>query len=266
MSLSRVILTLMPVAIAVVNQKGGVGKTTTTVNLAAYLATFGKKILLIDIDPQSNASVGFGIDTKNLTKCLYNVMIEDLPAAEAIVKTSIANLDVLPSTPRLSGAEVELVNMEQRETRLKQALANLPEGYDYILIDCPPSLSLLTVNALTAVNEVLVPIQCEYYALEGISQLTHTLELIRESLNPELKIRGIVLTMFDPRTLLSTQVADEARKYFGNKVFKTVIPRNIRLAEAPSFGQPIIFYDPGSKGAEAYENLCREVLGDVYVE
>jgi chromosome partitioning protein len=252
----------MSVAYAIVNQKGGVGKTTTTVNLAAYLATFGKKILLVDIDPQSNASVGFGVDSKSLEKCLYNVMVEDLPATEAIVKTSLANLDILPSTPRLSGAEVELVTMENRENRLKIALAKLPESYDYIIVDCPPSLSLLTVNALAAVNEVIVPIQCEYYALEGISQLTHTLELIRESLNPELKIRGIVLTMYDPRTLLSNQVAEEARKYFGSKVFKTVIPRNIRLAEAPSFGQPIIFYDPGSKGAEAYENLCREVLGD----
>jgi chromosome partitioning protein len=252
----------MATAYAVVNQKGGVGKTTTTVNLAAYLATFGKRVLLIDIDPQSNASVGLGLDRRQLGLCLYNVIIENIPPQEVIVKSSIANLDILPSTPRLAGAEVELVSLERRETRLKEALLSVKDLYDLMIIDCPPSLSLLTVNALTAANEVIIPIQCEYYALEGISQLTHTLELVRESLNPSLKIRGIVLTMFDPRTLLSSQVAEETRKYFGNKVFKTVIPRNIRLAEAPSFGQPIIFYDPASRGAEAYENLCREVLED----
>ena len=252
----------MATAYAVVNQKGGVGKTTTTVNLATYLATFGKKILLIDIDPQSNASVGLGVARSQINLCLYNVIVENVPVSEAIIKSTISNLDILPSTPRLAGAEVELVSLEKRETRLKEALAGIKENYDMLIIDCPPSLSLLTVNALTAADEVIIPIQCEYYALEGISQLTHTLELVRESLNPALKIRGIVLTMFDPRTLLSSQVAEEARKYFGNKVFKTVIPRNVRLAEAPSFGQPIIFYDPGSKGAEAYENLCREVLDD----
>lgn len=252
----------MPVAYAVVNQKGGVGKTTTTVNLAAYLATFGKKILLIDNDPQSNASVGLGINRTTIIRGLYNVLVEETPVEEVILKSSIANLDVLPSSPRLAGAEVELVSIDARETRLKRALANVKDNYEIVIIDCPPSLSLLTVNALTAADEVIIPIQCEYYALEGISQLTHTLELVRESLNPELKIRGIVLTMYDPRTLLSAQVAEETRKYFGTKVFNTVIPRNIRLAEAPSFGQPIIFYDPGSKGAVAYENLCREVLDD----
>lgn len=255
----------MTLSYAVVNQKGGVGKTTTTVNLAAYLATFGKKILLVDIDPQSNATVGLGIDRSNVNRCLYNVLIEGIPAEEIIIKSSISNLDLLPATPRLAGAEVELVSLEPRETRLKQALSPIKQNYEIIIIDCPPSLSLLTVNALTSADEVIIPIQCEYYALEGISQLTHTLELVRESLNPELKIRGIVLTMFDSRTLLSSQVAEETRKYFGNKVFKTVIPRNVRLAEAPSFGQPIIFYDPGSKGAEAYENLCREVLEDGYI-
>ena len=252
----------MPLSLAVVNQKGGVGKTTTTVNLAAYLATFGKRILLVDMDPQSNATVGFGIDRKEIKHSLYDVVIDGLPADEVILKSNIANLDVLPSTPNLAGAEVELVSLEAREYRLKNALQNIKEPYDIIVIDCPPSLSLLTVNALTAVNEVIIPIQSEYYALEGISQLTHTLELIRESLNPSLKIRGIVLTMYDPRTLLSAQVAEETKKYFGTKVFNTVIPRNIRLAEAPSYGQPILFYDPGSKGAEAYENLCREVLDD----
>jgi chromosome partitioning protein len=252
----------MSVSYAIVNQKGGVGKTTTTVNLAAYLATFGKKILLVDFDPQSNATVGIGIDRANIKQCLYNVLIDGLPAKDAILKSSIENLDSLPSTPQLAGAEVELITMEPRETRLKDALATVKDDYDIVIIDCPPSLSLLTVNSLTAADEVIIPIQCEYYALEGISQLTHTLELVREGLNPALKIRGIVLTMYDPRTLLSAQVAEETRKYFGSKVFKSVIPRNIRLAEAPSFGQPIIFYDPGSKGAQAYENLCREVLDD----
>jgi len=252
----------MATTYAVVNQKGGVGKTTTTVNLAAYLATFGKKVLLIDIDPQSNAGVGLGVDRTQIKECLYNILIEGTPIRDTIIKSNISNLDVLPSTPRLAGAEVELVGLDPRETRLKDALAEIKPEYDLLVIDCPPSLSLLTVNALTAADEVIIPIQCEYYALEGISQLTHTLELVRESLNPALKIRGIVLTMFDPRTLLSSQVAEEARKYFGNKVFRTVIPRNVRLAEAPSFGQPILFYDPGSKGAEAYENLCREVLDD----
>lgn len=252
----------MSISYAVVNQKGGVGKTTTTVNLAAYLATFGKRILLVDNDPQSNATVGVGIDRTTIKNCLYSVLIEGLSPEEAILNSPIANLDVLPSTPRLAGAEVELVTMAPRETRLKEALEKVKPNYDIIIVDCPPSLSLLTVNALTAAEEVIIPIQCEYYALEGISQLTHTLELVRESLNPDLKIRGIILTMFDSRTVLASQVAEEARKYFGTKVFNTVIPRNIRLAEAPSFGQPIIFYDPGSKGAEAYENLCREVLDD----
>lgn len=252
----------MAVSYAVVNQKGGVGKTTTTVNLAAYLATFGKKILLVDIDPQSNASVGLGVDRHSLEKCLYDVLINDLALSEIIKKTTISNLDVAPSTPRLAGADVELVPLEHRETRLKSALQTVKDDYDLIIVDCPPSLSLLTVNALTAVDEVIIPIQCEYYALEGISQLTQTLELVKASLNPNLKIRGIVLTMFDSRTLLSQQVVDETRKYFSHKVFNTVIPRSVRLAEAPSFGQPIIFYDPASRGAQAYENLCREVLED----
>ena len=251
----------MSQVLAVVNQKGGVGKTTTTVNLAAYLATFGKKILLIDVDAQSNATVGLGVDRSKIKKCLYDVLIEGTPVSEVIMPSSIEGLDVIPATPRLAGAEVELITMEPRETRLKQALLEIYDKYEIIILDCPPSLSLLTVNALTAANEVIIPIQCEYYALEGISQLTHTLELVRESLNPELKIRGIVLTMYDPRTILSSQVADETRKYFGSKVFETVIPRNVRLAEAPSFGQPILFYDPGSRGAKAYEKLCQEVIG-----
>ncbi|PIS28530.1 sporulation initiation inhibitor Soj [Candidatus Saganbacteria bacterium CG08_land_8_20_14_0_20_45_16] len=253
----------MPITYAVVNQKGGVGKTTTTVNLAAYLATCGKRILLIDIDAQSNASVGLGLERSEIKKCLYDILINGVDAAEVIIKSPIENLDVIPATPRLAGAEVELITMESRETLLKQAIKDVSKNYDIVILDCPPSLSLLTVNALAAANEVIIPIQCEYYALEGISQLTHTLELVRESLNPELKIRGIVLTMYDPRTILSAQVAEETKKYFGSKVFNTIIPRNVRLAEAPSFGQPILFYDPGSKGAVAYANLCQEVIGNV---
>ena len=255
----------MAIVYAVVNQKGGVGKTTTTVNLAAYFATFGKRVLLIDVDPQSNSSIGLGLERTDADHSLYEVLIDNASIASIRRPSSINGLDLVPASPKLAGAEVELVSLENREKRLKDALVPIKEEYDYVIIDCPPSLSLLTVNALAATDEVIIPIQCEYYALEGISQLTHTLELIRSSLNPDLKIRGIVLTMFDSRTVLATQVADETRKYFGNKVFKTVIPRNIRLAEAPSFGQPIIFYDPGSRGAQAYENLCREVLENDYV-
>lgn len=247
---------------AVVNQKGGVGKTTTTVNLAAYIATFGKKVLLIDLDPQGNATVAFGIDRSSLTSCIYDVLTSDQAVSETIRKTSIQNLDIIPSTPQLAGAEVELVNTDGREGRLKKALFDCRDHYDNILIDCPPSLNLLTVNALSAADEVIVPIQCEYYALEGISQLMQTLELVKMRLNPGLKIGGVLLTMYDSRTVLSNQVAEEAKKHFGKKVFNTIIPRNVRLAEAPSFGQPIIFYDPNSNGAAAYENFAREVIGD----
>jgi len=252
----------MGITTAFVNQKGGVGKTTTTVNLAAYLATFGKRVLLIDSDPQGNASVGVGIDRSRVELCLYNVLIEGEPLSAAILKTGLSNLEVVPSTARLAGAEVELVAEPEREMRLKKALLEIKDNYDYLLIDCPPSLNLLTVNALAASDEVVIPIQCEYYALEGISQLMKTLDLVRQGLNPLLKIGGILLTMYDARTVLSNQVAEEARKYFGQKVFQTIIPRNVRLAEAPSFGQPIIFYDPTSSGATAYENLSREVSGD----
>lgn len=252
----------MGITTAVVNQKGGVGKTTTTVNLAAYLSTFGKKVLLIDLDPQGNASVAFGIDRGASSACIYNVLTEDAPISQIIQKTSISSLDIVPSTPQLAGAEVELVTAEAREGRLKKALFEVRDRYDHIFIDCPPSLNLLTVNALSAADEVIVPIQCEYYALEGISQLMQTLQLVRERLNPALKIRGVLLTMYNSRTILANQVVEEARKHFGSKVFKTIIPRNVRLAEAPSFGQPIIFYDPNSHGAAAYENFAREVIGD----
>jgi len=250
----------MSTVYATVNQKGGVGKTTTAVNLAAYLATFGKKTLLIDADPQGNATSGLGIDRDSVTACMYDVMINDAPFEDVIKPSAIAGLDIAPATPRLAGADVELTELDLRESKLKSAIRNIRSVYEYIIIDCPPSLSLLTVNALTAADQVIIPIQCEYYALEGLSQLVKTIELVRKSLNPDLKICGILLTMYDSRTLLSEQVVDETRKHFGSKVFKTVIPRNVRLAESPSFGQPIIFYDPSSSGAQAYENLSREVL------
>ena len=250
----------MSCVFATVNQKGGVGKTTTTVNLAAYLAAFGKRVLLIDSDPQGNASSGFGIDRDTIEKDLYDVIIGNVSLLETIKSTQIAGLDIVPSTPKLSGADVELVPEPDREMRLKLALSSVQDNYDIIFIDCPPSLSLLTINALVAANEVIIPIQCEYYALEGIGHLNHTLNLIRENLNPELRIRGIILTMYNSRTVLAEQVAEETRNYFGDKVFETIIPRNIRLAEAPSFGQPILFYDPGSTGAKAYEKLAKEMM------
>lgn len=250
----------MSTIFATVNQKGGVGKTTTAVNLASYLATFGKKILLVDSDPQGNASSGLGVDRNEISACMYDVIINGVELASIIKPTSISGLDIAPATPRLAGAEVELTEMEGRESRLKNALMSVRTNYDYLLIDCPPSLSLLTVNALTASDQVIIPIQCEYYALEGLSQLVKTIELIKKSLNPDLRICGILLTMYDSRTLLSEQVVEETRQHFGGKVFKTIIPRNIRLAEAPSFGQSIVFYDPSSSGAVAYENLSREIL------
>lgn len=253
----------MGITTAFVNQKGGVGKTTTTVNLAAYLSNQGKRVLLVDIDPQGNATVGCGIDRDGLENCIYNVLVDDVPLSSVIKKTTLNNLDIAPATSHLAGAEVELVSAESREFKLKNAIIEIKDAYDYIMIDCPPSLNLLTVNALASADEVIIPIQCEYYALEGISQLMKTLDLVREGLNPMLKVGGILLTMYDQRTVLSNQVAEEARKYFGNKVYQTIIPRNIRLAEAPSFGQPIIFYDPGSSGAQAYEKLSKEVIGDV---
>jgi len=252
----------MGLTTAFVNQKGGVGKTTTTINLAAYLATFGKKVLLIDIDPQGNATVGVGLDRQRLELCIYNVLVEGEALSSVICRTGLNNLEVVPSTARLAGAEVELVSEPEREMRLRKALLEVKDQYEFLLIDCPPSLNLLTVNALTAADEVIIPIQCEYYALEGISQLMKTLDLVRSGLNPMLKIGGILLTMYDSRTVLSQQVAQEARRHFGEKVFKTLIPRNVRLAEAPSYGQPILFYDPASTGAFAYENLSREVIGD----
>jgi len=248
-------------AIAIFNQKGGVGKTTTNINLAACLALKGKKILVLDIDPQGNTTSGLGISKKTLVNTSYELLINDsMDPKTAILKTGIKNLDILPASVDLAGAEIELVQLEGREKRLKKALDKIRRDYDYIFIDCPPSLGLLTINALTAVDSVLIPIQCEFYALEGVSQLISTIELVRKSLNPTLQIEGVILSMFDGRINLSIQVVEEVKKYFGSKLYSTVIPRNVRLAEAPSFGMPITTYDPKSKGAIAYQAFAVEFL------
>ena len=248
-------------AIAIFNQKGGVGKTTTNINLAACLALKGKKILILDIDPQGNTTSGMGISKKGLEKTMYEVLINDkLEPSDAIIPTRIKNLDIIPASVQLAGAEIELVQLEGREKRLKKALDKIKGNYDYIFIDCPPSLGLLTINSLTAVDSVLIPIQCEFYALEGVSQLMSTVELVKKNMNASLEIQGVILSMFDGRTNLSIQVVEEVKKYFKEKVYTTVIPRNVRLAEAPSYGMPITEYDPKSKGAEAYFEFAEEFL------
>lgn len=248
-------------AIAIFNQKGGVGKTTTNINLATCLALKNKRILIVDIDPQGNTTSGIGISKKHLEHTLYSVLIDEgMDPKEAIISTGIPNLWILPASVELAGAEIELVELEGREHRLKEALERIKEGYDYIFIDCPPSLGLLTINSLTAVDSVLIPIQCEFYALEGISQLMSTVELVRRKLNPELEVQGVILSMFDGRTNLSIQVVEEVKKFFKEKVYSTVIPRNVKLAEAPGFGLPITHYDPNSKGAEAYREFAEEFL------
>jgi chromosome partitioning protein len=248
-------------AIAIFNQKGGVGKTTTNINLAACLALKGKRILILDIDPQGNTTSGMGISKKGLDKTMYEVLINDgLEPADAIIPTRIKNLDIIPASVQLAGAEIELVQLEGREKRLKKALDKIKSKYDYIFIDCPPSLGLLTINSLTAVDSVLIPIQCEFYALEGVSQLMSTIELVKKNMNTSLVIQGVILSMFDGRTNLSIQVVEEVKKYFKEKVYTTVIPRNVRLAEAPSYGMPITEYDPKSKGAEAYFEFAEEFL------
>ena len=250
----------MSTIVAIVNQKGGVGKSTTAINLAAYLAEKGEKILVVDMDPQANATSGLGVE-ESPGGCMYDVLLEGKPLEEVAVKTSIEGLDVAPSTINLVGAEVELVSSLAREYKLKRILGKMPEGlYDRVLMDCPPSLDLLTLNALTAADEVLIPIQCEYYALEGLTQLMRSIRMVREELNPELRVGGVLLTMFDPRTNLAHQVAEEVRSFFGERVFHTLIPRNVRLSEAPSFGMPVALYAPRSTGAEAYEAVAEEVL------
>ena len=245
--------------ISVANQKGGVGKTTTTVNLATILAKKGKKVLLIDTDPQGNATSGLGI-TKESELSVYDLLVGDTELNEVVQETSIKNLKVCPSNISLAGAEVELVSMMSREQRLRTKLDVAKDEYDYILIDCPPSLGLITLNAFTASNSVLIPVQCEYFALEGLGQLLNTVNLVKKHLNKDLEIEGALLTMYDARTNLSNQVVKEVKKYFENKVYKTVIPRNVRLSEAPSYGMPISVYDPKSKGAKAYEKFTKELL------
>ena len=246
--------------IAVANQKGGVGKTTTSVNLSAALGVAGKKVLLIDLDPQGNATSGVGIDKMSDVTSIYDVIINDVPIKEAIIKTEFKNLSVIPATTSLAGAEIELVEIENRETRLKEKVSEIKDDYDFILIDCPPSLGLLTLNSFVCTDTILIPLQCEFFALEGLSQLISTIRQVKKSLNKDIDIEGILLTMFDGRTNLSNQVADEIKKYYPDKVYKSVIPRNIRLSEAPSYGQPINVYDKHSKGAESYKNLAKEVI------
>lgn len=246
--------------IAVANQKGGVGKTTTSVNLGACLAALGKRVLLIDIDPQGNTTSGIGINKGDVSACIYDVLINELSVKEATLATEVEGLDIIPATINLAGAEIELVSTLSRELRLRSSLQSVASRYDYVIIDCPPSLGLLTLNALTAADSVLIPIQCEYYALEGLSQLLNTIRLVQKHLNTSLEIEGVVLTMLDARTNLGIQVIEDVKKYFRDKVYQTIIPRNVRLSEAPSHGQPIINYDPRSKGAEVYMELAKEVV------
>ncbi|MBB3110911.1 chromosome partitioning protein [Paenibacillus phyllosphaerae] len=250
----------MSKTIAITNQKGGVGKTTTSVNLGACLATLGKKVLLVDIDPQGNTTSGVGVNKADVRHDVYDILINDVHPSDATIATSIEGLSIIPATIQLAGAEIELVPTISREMKLKKSLQQVKNQYDYILIDCPPSLGILTVNSLTAADSLIIPIQCEYYALEGLSQLLNTVRLVQKHLNTNLQIEGVLLTMLDARTNLGIQVIEEVKKYFQQKVYQTIIPRNVRLSEAPSHGQAIITYDPRSKGAEVYLELAKEVI------
>lgn len=251
---------IMGKTIAIFNQKGGVGKTTTAVNFSAALAEKGKRVLLVDNDPQGNLSSGVGIDKTSLEKSIYTVLIQEDDIQDVIIPTDFDNLFIVPGSIELAGAEIELIEFEHREFLLRNQLSKIKDNYDYILIDCPPSLGLLTINALVAADSVIIPIQCEYYALEGVSQLVNTFNLVKKSINPELVIQGVLLSMFDGRTNLSIQVVEEVKKHFKQHVYATIVPRNIRLAEAPSFGLPVIHYDRKSKGSEAYLDLADEFL------
>jgi chromosome partitioning protein len=249
--------------LAVVNQKGGVGKTTTSVNLAAALANSGSRVLLVDLDPQGNATMGSGVDKRTLSRTVYHVLLGLSGLAVVRVRAERGGYDLLPANRELAGAEIELVELSGREARLKEALAGVSSEYDFVLIDCPPSLSLLTVNGLTAAQRVLIPMQCEYYALEGLSDLVATIKRVRAHLNPTLEIAGLLRTMYDPRNTLSQQVSQQLEAHFGDKVYRTLVPRNVRLAEAPSYGVPAVVWDTGSKGAQAYLALAREILAQV---
>jgi chromosome partitioning protein len=253
----------MPRVLAVTNQKGGVGKTTTTINLAASLVTAARRVLLVDLDPQGNATMGSGIDKRALKTTVYQVLLGETSIAAVRIRSQSGGFDVIPANRELAGAEVEMVDLADRETRLKNALHEIQDQYDFVLIDCPPALNLLTVNGLCAANAVMIPMQCEYYALEGLSDLVQTIKKVRVSLNPSLEIEGLLRTMYDPRNMLAQQVSDQLQQHFGNKVYRTIIPRNIRLAEAPSHGLPALTFDRQSKGALAYLALAGEMLGKV---
>jgi len=252
--------------IAIANQKGGVGKTTTTVNLAACLSKAGKKVLLVDIDPQGNSTSGLGIDKRRVEKTVYDCLINEEKMENVSIETEYENLFVCPSNIDLSGAEIELISVMGRENRLKESISEVRDEYDFILIDTPPSLGLITINTLTAADSIIIPIQCEFYALEGVSQLVETVKRIKKALNPTLYIQGIVMTMYDARTNLAMQVVDEVKRFFPEKVYRTIIPRNVRVSEAPGFGKPVIYYDEASKGAEAYTELAAELIESVDAE
>ncbi len=246
--------------IAIINQKGGVGKSTTAVNLSAALSEMGRKVLLVDFDPQGNSTSGFGIEKEDLEQCVYDALLNDVPVEKLIENTNSKKVFVVPATIQLAGAEIELVSAMARETRLKELLEPVRDQFDFIFIDCPPSLGLLTINALAAADSVLIPIQCEYYALEGVTKLLESMKMVKQRINKELETYGVLMTMFDSRTSLSNQVVDEVKSYFGDVVFKTLIPRTVKLSEAPSFGMSIIDYAPNNKGAKAYMNLAKEVI------